>query len=107
MKSTKVFWGDAVLEIEDSNERGEKYPIELEYYKIRSNRTNLVEEEYEVYGIEIIKKEYIGDKVNIESECVENITKNENTLNKVMKILRDNTVTPITLNDVISDMFHE
>ncbi len=104
-KNTKNFCGEVILKNEDLSECCNKYPIELNYYKTCTKKSNIIKEEYEVYGIEIIKKEYMGNRIHTESMCVNNITKNEKTLDKVVKILKDNTVTPVTLNDVINDMF--
>lgn len=104
MKSTRTFYGDVFLDAEELKDRCDRYPIEIEYYKTCTNRKGLINEDYEVYGVEIVKKEYIGKNIKTESSRIDNITKSEKTLDKVMKILKDNTVTPITLNDVISDM---
>ena len=105
MKNKKTFYGNALLDAEDLKDKVNKYPIALEYYKISNKRKGLVNEEYEVYGVEIIKKEYIGEEIKTESNRIDNITKNEETLDKVIKLLKDNTVTPISLDDVINDMF--
>lgn len=107
MEDTKIFYGDVLLDVEDLSERNTKYPIELEYYKTKSCRNNYINEEYEVYGVEIVKKEHIGDEVLTESTCIDNITKNETTLDKIMEMLKNNSVTPVTLNDVISDLKYE
>ena len=91
---------------EKLKESTKKNPIELEYYKTCSNKNGLINESYEVYGVEIIKKEFIGNKINTESVCVENITRNETTLDKIMSILKNNSVTPVGLRDVINDLLY-
>ena len=107
MKNKKTFYGDVMIDKYNLKDSSINYPIELEYYKVSQNRTNIINEDYEIYGVEIIKKEYIEDRIETESMCVENLTKNEKTVDKIIKILKDNTVTPITLKDVINDMFKQ
>lgn len=74
--------------------------IELEYYKLsKKDKKNT-----NIYGIEIIKKEYIGKKKTKEKQNIENLTSDENIINKVLYILRKNTVTPIGLNDALQEV---
>ncbi|MBP3463000.1 MAG: DUF6514 family protein [Clostridia bacterium] len=74
--------------------------IELEYYKLskKDKKNN------KIYGIEIIKKEYIGKKKTKEKRNIENLTSDENIINKVLYVLRKNTVTPIGLNDALQEV---
>ena len=107
LKSTKEFCGEVFLEPEDLSQSYRKYPIELDYYKICTKKSNIIKENYEIYGVEIVKKEYLEDQVHTESMCVDSITRNEKTLNKVVEILKENVVTPVTLKDIINDMFNK
>ena len=106
MENTKFLYGEVFLEAEDLKERSAKNPIELMYYKTRQSRKNLTNQPYEIFGVEIIKKEYIGKEIQIESRSIENISRNEQTINKVMELLKNNTVTPVSLEDVIGDILH-
>lgn len=106
MENTKIFYGDVRIDTESFEDSSTNYPIELMYYKTRNSRSNFINEEYEVYGVEVIKKEYRDDNVYTESMRVEDITKNEETVDKVIEMLKSNSVTPVTLNDVICDMFY-
>ena len=107
MENTKIFYGDVFLDKEKLDEINIKYPIELEYYKTCSRKNDLLKENEIIYGVEIIKKEYIGQNIHTEKAFVDNITKDEKELNSVIFKLKENTVTPITLNDVINDLFYK
>lgn len=105
METTKEFYGKVYLNSEYLRDRNTQNPMELEYYKTK--RANKLNEEKEVYGVEIVKNEYNGKEILTERNSLEYLTDNENTANKIIEILKDNTVTPISLNDVINDMFYE
>ena len=75
------------------------YPIKLEYYK-----TSLEENVGPKYGIEIVKTEFIGGNINIESEEVQNIIDDEIEQNRILTILKNNEVTPVGLNDVLEEL---
>ena len=106
MGDTKFLCGEVFLEAEDLKERSTKNPIELMYYKTQQSRNSLNNQPYKIFGIEVIKKERIGEKIQIESSKIEYISKNEKTVDKLMELLKNNTVTPITLEDVIGDILH-
>ena len=54
--------------------------VELKYYKtVFSNRIS------KIYGVEITKKEYKGDKVTIETERISNLSKNEEKVNTILE----------------------
>lgn len=107
MERTKIFYGDVFLDKEKFGESNIKYPIELEYYKTCSRKKDMLEENEVIYGVEIIKKEYKEQNIYTEKASVENVTEDENELNNVITKLKENTVTPITLNDVINDLFYK
>ena len=99
MEYKKQFFGRVTIDKNDSEELNEK--IELEYYETR----NLTEINERKYGIEIIKKKEESEKFNIESKIVNNISSKEQEINKLLNILMTNKVTPISVDDIISDMF--
>ena len=99
MEYKKQFFGRVTIDQNDSEELNEK--IELEYYETR----NLTEINERKYGIEIIKKKEESEKFNIESKIVNNISSKEQEINKLLNILMANKVTPISVDDVISDIF--
>lgn len=97
----KTFFDGIFIDDEKLEAEGKKYPIKLEYYK-----TIAIEENVEAkYGIEIVKTEYKKGEVNVENSIIKNITNNANELDKILTILRNNEVTPIGMQDVLSDMF--
>ena len=95
---TKRLFGRTVIDSSDSEEIDDK--IELEYYET----SNLVEENGRKYGIEVVKKEKGNKKFNIESKIVNNISNEEKHINNLLKILMLNKVTPISVDDIISDI---
>lgn len=100
MEYKKSFFGRTIIDSSDSEEIRENEKIELEYYEIH----NFSEINERKYGIEVIKKNENKEKFNIESKIINNISSKENEINKLLKILMLNKVTPISVDDVISDM---
>ena len=97
----KTFFDGIFIDNEELKAEGKEYPIKLEYYK-----TITIEENVEAkYGIEIVKTEYKKGEVNVENSIMKNITNNANELDKILTVLRNNEVTPIGMQDVLSDMF--
>lgn len=95
----KTFYSGIVLNEEELLESNSNR-IELEYYKLsKKDRKNT-----NTYGIEIIKKEYTGNKKTKEKQNIVNLTNDENIINKVLYILRKNTVTPVGLNDALQEV---
>ena len=76
--------------------------LELEYYLVESDpdRENTAPEE-RGYGIQIIKKE---SGVACESVMLRDIHPSRETAEKLVKLMADNTVTPVTLPYIIDDM---
>lgn len=74
--------------------------LELEYYKI-------VNGPKKGYGIEITKKELCDDIDTQESKHIDNLTLNENIIDKLLERLSINKVTPVASEDVIYDFFEE
>ena len=98
MEYKKSLFGRTVIDSSDSEEIDDK--IEVEYYET----SNLVEENGRKYGIEVVKKEKGNKKFNIESKIVNNISNEEKHINNLLKILMLNKVTPISVDDIISDI---
>lgn len=107
LDNERIFYGDVILGENELRESSTKYPIKLEYYKRKTKRMSFNNEAYEIYGIEIVKKEYQEKQINLENKTIENVTKNEKLLNKIIKMLKDNTVTPMGLSDVLHDLFNK
>lgn len=98
MDTFKTFCGGVFLSDSDSAEIKLKNLIELDYYKTLQKNNNA-----EIYGIEVVKKEY-KKKSNIETKSIQYISDDETITNDIIEKLMRNKVTPLTLQDVISDL---
>ena len=97
----KELYDKAIIDkndIEGINIRGK---IQLEYYKTTNN---LINDEYKKYGIKIVKKHKKIYKEMIESKEIDNISDEETKVERLLKLLVSNKVTPIGLDDVLSDL---
>ena len=104
-KRIKSFYGEKFIENESLKELGIKYPMKIEYYKIKEKNENKYAGKFK-FGIEIIKKEYTEEKINVEIRDLCNIIEEEKSVDNILEILKRNTVTPIGLNDVITDLLY-
>ncbi len=102
--SSKVYCGNAFLDKQDLKENNIKNRIELEYYRTKKRKNYFLREDTETYGIEIVKKEYQGKKVNIEKEKMDRICNKKSTIDLILGILKDFKVTPIALKDIVNDI---
>lgn len=64
--NSKVYYGNTFLEVKELKDSNIKNRIELEYYRTKKRKNHFLRENSETYGIEIVKKEYEGRRVNIE-----------------------------------------
>lgn len=99
----KTFFGSIFVEKEKLKEAGVEHPIKLEYYKI-INEDEFMNGENSKYGIKIVKTQYIDDDAKVEDKTIKYLTSNEEKVNDILKILKDNEVTPIAVQDVICDL---
>lgn len=102
--SSKVYCGNTFLDKQDLRENNIKNRIELEYYRTKKRKNHFLREDTETYGIEIVKKEYQGKKINIEKEKVDKISDKKTTIDSILNKLKKFKVTPITLKDVVHDI---
>ncbi len=83
--------------------------IKLEYYLINSTRSidgegkcidgeNLVGEETNLYGIKLVK-----EGTSYEEDEITGVTLSEEVALDLIKVLADNTVTPVSLVEVVDD----
>ena len=99
MEYKKSFFGKTSINSSDSEEKETIEEIELEYYETR----NFNEENKREYGIEVVKKNMKNEGFNIESKIVNNISDEETAISKLLEIMLLNKVTPVTVDDIISD----
>ena len=95
----KTCYGMTYFDENDLKETQINHRVELEYYK-----TNKYEENDFKYGIEICKKEYIDDNINVETNKIENITNSSDKVIEIINTLKKYKVTPVGLNDVLEDL---
>ena len=99
MEYKKSLFGKTSINSSDSEEQETIEEIELEYYETR----NFNEENKREYGIEVVKKNMKNEGFNIESKIVNNISNEETAISKLLEIMLLNKVTPVTVDDIISD----
>ena len=102
--NSKVYYGHTFLEKTELINSKIKNRIELEYYRTKKQKNLFLNKDDKSYGIEIVKKEYEGKKLNIEKEKVDKITDTLNSINSILDKLKKFKVTPIALKDVLEDM---
>lgn len=99
----KRFYAGIVLNKDELKESNSSH-IELEYYKISKSNKKRTNKSSNLYGIEIVKKEYLGKKKLKEKNNIYNLTNDENVVDKILNILTNNKVTPMTLNDIVEEI---
>ena len=60
--------------------------------------------EGEKFGIEIVKKEYRKEGTQIDNEQKENVSKDEKEIERILKTLEQNEVTPMGLEEILNDL---
>ena len=100
----RTFYGSTFIDEEKLRLEGKKNPIKLEYYKI-INEDEFIKKERAKYGVKIVKTEYMDKKIKIEEKEFQYISNNEDYVNKLLNLLKRNIVTPISMEDIIKDLF--
>lgn len=98
----KTFFGSIFIEKEKLEEAGVEHPIKLEYYKI-INEDEFISKSNAKYGIKIVKTEYLDNDTKVEDKTIKYLSSNEQKINDILTILKDNEVTPVCVQDVICD----
>lgn len=96
----KRFFGGIFIEKEKLQKEGISNPIKLEYYKNINEEIN----EKNKYGITIVKTEYTAKTPKIETKDLKAITNDENKIDKILNLFKDNEVTTINSEDVMTDL---
>ena len=94
----KTFFGGIFIEANKLKEEGIQYPIKVEYYKLKDEKSKK-------YGIEIIKKEYKSKSIEIEKEEIKSLSKDECEIERMIELFKRNEVTPISAGEIIEDFF--
>lgn len=104
VQNSRTYYGGTFLGEDDLKESNIKHRIELEYYTTKNYINEVKEDEETSYGIEIIKKEYIDDKIDIETGFKKQVSSNAKKVIEIIDTLKKYKVTPIGLNDVLEDL---
>jgi len=107
LKNSTIYYGATFLDEKDLVETNITNNIELEYYRTKNSKTNILKKEKTSYGIEIIKREYILDDVKIEKSRLDDISTNAKKVINIIESLREHKVTPIGLQDVVCDLLKQ
>lgn len=75
----------------------------LEYY-ITRGEVKTEGATVSTFGIEIMKKQRKNGVILMESKCANNICVSETQVRRLIDLLAENLVTPITLNDIVEDL---
>lgn len=102
----KTFYGGIFIEKEKLEKEGIYHPIKLEYYK-RINEDENFDKSKNRFGISVIKTEYFSKDIKVERKDIKYLTDDENEVNKVLKLFKENEVTPIAVEDIICDLYHK
>ena len=108
MGSSKMFYGGTTFNEIDLNEANRKNNVALEYYKIKEETTK--DHSKNIFGVEIIKKEYLGNEIAEETKTMNYIAEQEEKADQIIEKLYSNKVTPMSLEDVMTDLlktYHE
>ena len=103
MKNLGVYYGATLLDTADLVESNNKNRIVLEYYRNKNHSLKTLKPKT-FYGITVVKKEYIKDKVKLETNRIKQISTNEGKIKNIIETLKTYKVTPIALNDVLADL---
>ena len=78
--------------------------MEVFLLKINKNENKKEIKDEKEYGIEIVKTQYKENDAQVEGKMVENISNSEERIDEILRILKNNEVTPICLQDILYDL---
>lgn len=105
MDYERTYYGGILLDEEKLVKNNIYRNIEIEYYKISREQRTLLQGKKRVFGIEVVMREYENNNMKVEEKRILSLTRNEKIIEKILEKLKEHSVTPTTLNDVITDMF--
>lgn len=98
----RIFFSSTFIEKKSLKEAGIYHPIKLEYYKI-INEDEMIKQKKAKFGIHIVKTEYKENGVTVENKKMQYISSDEKKIEEILDLLKENEVTPIAVEDVLSD----
>lgn len=98
----RVFFNSTFMKKEALKEAGIYHPIKLEYYKL-INEDEITKKEKPKFGINVVKTEYQKENIKVEHKKIQYLSDDEKTIEEFLSLLKENEVTPITVEDVLKD----
>ena len=98
----KTFFSSTFMNPKLLKEVGIHYPIQLAYYKITNKEAE--KQQKAKFGIYIVKTEYKKENVKVEKKNIQYVSNDEKKIEEILNLLKENEVTPIAIEDVISDV---
>ena len=102
----RTFFAGKFIEKEKLIEAGIEYPIKLEYYK-KINEEQFIKREKARFGIAVVKTEYIPNNTKIENKEITYVSNDEQKIEKILRLFKENEVTPIGVEDIMEDLSKE
>lgn len=103
MKNLGIYYGATLFDETDLVETAKDSKILLEYYGNKKHSMDKIKLKI-FYGITIVKKEYGKDEIKCEKNSINRISTNERKIRDIIETLKINKVTPMALNDVLTDL---
>jgi len=103
MEQFKRFYGGTFINKEELMANGIFHPIKLEYYKTIRESKDFLNINGDIYGIQVVKTEYIDKTVKIETKEISYKINNEQKIDEILEILKNNQVTPTIAEDIVED----
>jgi len=79
------------------------HPIKLEYYKTIKESRDFLGVNGDIYGIQVVKTEYIDKTVKIETKEISYKINNEQKIDEILELFKNNQVTPTLAEDIVED----
>lgn len=98
----KFFYGSKFIEKEKLEEAGINHPIKLEYYKM-IHEDEIIYGNNPKFGIKVVKTEYLKEDTKLEEKEIKFLSNDEKKVNEILEILKENTVTPVCVQEIIYD----
>ena len=107
MEQFKRFYGGTFINKDELIANGIFHPIKLEYYKTRKVSNDFLNANGDIYGIQVVKTEYIDKTVKIETKEISYKINNEQKIDELLEILKNNQVTPIAAEEIVEDFLKQ
>ena len=107
MEQFKRFYGGTFINKEELMANGIFHPIKLEYYKTIKINKDFLNTNGDTYGIQIVKTEYIDKTVKIETKEINYKIKNDQKIDEILEILKNNQVTPTVAGEIVEDLLKQ